>query len=359
MPPTELEPLGAPSVAFELVWQAGLAGEARFDGASFAPALADGIVYAASASGALKSLSFNEGKILWEQNLDRALSSGTSVDTQSLYVSTRDGSLLALDREFGRVRWEAMLDREMLRAPLVDAGQVLVSTTSGELYALDAVDGSVLWEYRYQAPSLTVRGAGYNVYVPGGYLAALDDGRLVALEERNGRVIWESYISTPRGRTAVQRIVDVDAPPVVVGGAVVVGSRRGDVTALDGRTGEQQWSQVLDSVAGLAGDDDSLVVVERDSTLVGLEPTTGERLWTSEALRGRQLSDPVNHRGAILVGDFDGYIHAVSPRTGSLVGRYRVSDSAVRAQIISAGVDVLVQSRNGDLARLAVVGGSR
>ncbi|MEM6987481.1 MAG: outer membrane protein assembly factor BamB [Pseudomonadota bacterium] len=359
VPPTPLEPIEAPSVLFETVWQTSLPGKARFDGASYVPALADGIVYASSASGTIKTLSFNEGKTLWETEIDRPLSSGISVDTQSLYVTARDGSVLALDREFGKLRWEATLDREMLHAPLVEAGQVLVGTTSGELYALDTVDGAPLWQFRYQAPNLTVRGAGYTVHVPGGYFAALDDGRLVALEERSGNLIWERYISTPRGRTAVQRIVDVDSPPVVIGETVVVGSRRGDVTSVDGRTGEQRWTRVFESVAGLTGDEEAVVVVERDSTVIGLDADTGEQLWTTDALRGRLLSDPIMHRGAVVLGDLDGYVHALSPRTGALVGRSRVSDDAVQAQLISAGPDVLVQSRNGDLARLAVVGGAR
>lgn len=359
VPPTPLEEVEAPSVRFETVWKAGLPGKARFDGASYLPALADGIVYASSASGSVKAFSFNEGKPLWEVDLDRPLSSGISVDNQSLYVATRDGSLLALDREFAKVRWEAALDREVLQPPLVAAGQVLLSTTSGEIYVLDTIDGSVLWQFRYQAPNLTVRGAGYNVYVPGGYFAALEDGRIVALDEGSGGLIWERYISTPRGRTAVQRIVDVDAPPLVLGSTVVVGSRRGDISSLDGRSGSQIWTQTVDSVAGLAGGEDVVIVVENDSTVIGLSAETGEKRWSTDALRGRLLSDPIWHRGAVLIGDLDGYVHAVSPETGSIVGRLQVEKSALQAPVIPAGTDVLIQSQDGDLARIAVVGGAR
>lgn len=356
VPPTPLEPIEALEIEFDVIWRAQLPGQARFDGESFAPQFADGIVYASSASGVVKSLSFVDGKSLWEVDLERPLSSGVSVGVQNLYVTTRDGSVLALDRELGRVRWEATLEREILQPPLVEVGQLLVSTSSGELFVLDTLDGSIRWQYRYQAPDLTVRGAGYNLRVPGGYFVALDDGRLVALDERNGRVIWEHYVSTPRGRTAVQRIVDVDSLPIVVGQSVVVGSRRGDIVSLDGRSGDQRWSQRVDSVAGISGGESGVVVVERDSTVIGLGAVDGERLWASEQLRGRRLSDPILHRGVVLVGDLDGYLHALSPQTGALTGRIRASGTALQARPVAAGEDVLVQSRKGELLRLAVVG---
>ena len=355
VPPTPLEPLAESQPAFERIWRAKLDSQGRFGGSAFIPAQADGVVYSSSADGEIAAFGLEGGTPIWRADLDRPLSSGISVDNQSLYVATREGSVLSLDREQGRQRWEAPLDREVLRAPLARVGQILVSTSSGELYALDVVDGAERWNFRYQAPDLTVRGAGYATHVPGGYFASLEDGRLVALDEQTGGLIWERFISTPRGRTAVQRIVDVDAPPVVIGLQVFVGSRRGDISAVDGRSGEQIWSQSIDSVAGLAGADSVLVASENDGSLYGFDTSSGERLWQSDALRGRRLSPPVWFADHVIVGDFEGYLHAIDPENGEVTGRVRVGDDAIRAPVVATRSGILVQSSTGELARFSVV----
>ncbi len=357
--PTPLEEIDRPADSFRIAWRVAASSNSRYNRSSFVPAVADGIVYASSARGEVAAFRSDDGSAVWKIGLDRALTSGVSVDNQSLYLATRDGSLLALDRELGQARWESKINREVLRAPLTDAGQILLSTSSGEFYALDIIDGSERWNFRYKSPDLTVRGAGSSAYVPGGYFAALEDGRLVALDERDGGLIWEHYVSTPRGRTPVQRIVDIDAAPLLIGVQVVVGSRRGDVHAIDGRTGEQIWAQAVDSVAGLAGGEDALVVIQNDSTLVGLSTATGESLWRSEALRGRQLGTPTWHRGRVLVGDLDGYLHAIDPNSGNITGRVQIGDAPVVAPVLALGDDVIVQDQAGKLVRVAMMGGAR
>ena len=55
-------------------------------------------------------------------------------------------------------------------------------------------------------------------------------------------------------------------------------------------------------------------------SLVNLDPA-----WTSQEYLRRQLSNGVMYKNLMLVGDFEGYVHAINPSTGLTQGRKKVS----------------------------------
>ena len=55
----------------------------------------------------------------------------------------------------------------------------------------------------------------------------------------------------------------------------------------------------------------------------------GEKLWTSEKLRFRGLSAPVVAGRAVAVGDFEGFVHFLSPKDGALLARVASDGSPI------------------------------
>lgn len=56
---------------------------------------------------------------------------------------------------------------------------------------------------------------------------------------------------------------------------------------------------------------------------------SGEQRWSNKTMLYRGLSAPVVFPGAVAVGDEDGYVHFLSPRTGEEMARVRLSGPIV------------------------------
>lgn len=351
VPPTLLMDIVNPSIVVLEQWKRGIGAGSDYAGAAFQPAVADGFVYAAAADGRVTSLALVGGDPVWVVELDETLRSGVAVDTQSVYVATRDGQVIALDREDGSERWRRSVNREILEPPLVAGGRVLARAANGDVLSLDVVTGEQLWRYGSRMPDLAVRGSAMPEWVPGGYIIPLDDGRLVALDERNGRVVWEAVISEPRGATPVERIVDVDTRPVVIDDTVVVGSRRGDLVAVNGQSGQAKWRRQLGPISSLAAAREHVYVVEQNGEVSAVDASDGSSQWRQESLRGRRLTAPVVLGQHLVVGDLKGYFHWIELHTGNVVARSRLSRAAIFASPQVSEGSLIVLDRKGRLAR--------
>jgi len=351
VPPTPLLDIVNPSVLVLQQWEHGIGEGSDYAGAAFVPAVADGIVYAAAADGRVSALALQGGDAIWRVELEQKLRSGVAVDTQSVYVASREGQIVALDREDGSERWRTSLNREILEPPTVAGGRVLARGANGDLLSLDVVTGEQLWRYGSRVPELSVRGSASPEWVPGGYLVPLDDGRLVALDERNGRTVWEAIISEPRGSTPVERIVDVDTRPVVIDDVVVVGSRHGDLVAVNGKSGETLWRRQMAAISSLAAARESIYVVEQDGEVSAASALDGTSKWRQESLRGRRLTAPVVLGQHLVVGDLEGYLHWIELHSGNIVARSRQSKAAIFAAPQVNDDSLVVLDQKGRLAR--------
>jgi len=65
--------------------------------------------------------------------------------------------------------------------------------------------------------------------------------------------------------TELERIVDVDASPVVRDGTLYITGYQGKVAALSLRSGEERWSRSVSSLRAPAVGDDNVVVAAYDA----------------------------------------------------------------------------------------------
>lgn len=351
IPPTPLEDIEQPTVEVSKQWKRSVGRGGDYAGAAFEPAIADGVVYVAAANGRVSALTLQEGGAVWGVKLEQALRSGVAVDTQSVYVASRAGEIIALNRENGTERWRTALNREILEPPVVAGGRVLARAANGDMLSLDVLTGEQLWRYSSQVPDLSVRGSAAAQWVAGGYIVPLDDGRLVALDERSGRVVWETVISEPRGNTPVERIVDVDTRPVVLDNTVVVGSRLGDLVAVQGQSGKTIWRRKLSAISSLVAAGDRVLVVEQNGEVSAASAIDGSSQWRQEGLRGRRLTTPVMLGKHMVVGDLKGYLHWIDAYTGDIIARTRMSRAAIFAAPLVSKKSLVILDKKGRLAR--------
>jgi outer membrane protein assembly factor BamB len=83
-----------------------------------------------------------------------------------------------------------------------------------------------------------------------------------------------------------------------------------------------------------------------------LEGATRRVLWSQEELSWRQPTQPLVRGDYLLVGDFEGYIHALSLLDGSLQGQLEFDDEGLRVPMQPWQDGFIVYSNGGLLALL-------
>jgi outer membrane protein assembly factor BamB len=315
------------------------------------PAVSAARVYAADRSGSVWAFELDSGKVVWRRKTGIALSAGPGTGEGLVLVGSSEGELLGLDAETGEPRWQVNVPSEVLSIPQIYEGVVIVQTVDGAISALDAENGERLWVYDRTVPVLTLRGTSTPLVDEGIVMAGFASGKMVALEVANGREVWEAAVTVPHGRTELQRMVDLDANAVISGGVLYACSYQGRLVAVSLRDGRMLWHRDMSAYAGIAADRTQVFVSDTDSAVWALDRRNGGSLWKQSDLLRRSLTGPAIIDDYIAVGDFEGYIHLLSRRDGSLAGRIRVDGDGIQAPSLTLPGDrLLVLGAGGKLA---------
>ncbi len=345
--PTPLEPLpsGAPVKRIWSVTSFSSPQDKIYD--ALHAALFDGVLYSVGANGVIQAHEIGKGKRLWKQSLDVVVSAGLGVSEELLLLGTSKGEVLALARETGKLLWRVKVSSEVMAIPVLSHNFVIVRSGNGVTEALSAENGEQIWRYSSPLPALSLRGEARPVVTDDLVLLGQSNGRLAALSIFDGVVQWEATIVAPQGRTDLERMVDVDAAPVVVGDVIYVAAHQGRVMALSRLTGTMLWSRDLGASVGLAIDEQNLYLVDDEGQVWALERRTGSTLWKSEKLKYRDLTSPVVYENSVVVGDFEGYLHWLSKVDGQIIARYQQDEEGVRVAPLVSDAVLYSRSKTG------------
>ena len=310
--------------------------------------------YAASYDGKVSALDPDNGRIAWRTDLDITLTAGPGVGEGLVVVAGYDGEMIALDAGDGSERWRRNIGGESLAKPVVSNGIVTVYTNDGRLQVFSAFDGAERWELAQNLPPLTLRGASTPIVAGSSIIAGFDNGRLVASSLSDGEQIWEAIITPPAGRSDLDRLADVDGALAVVGQDIYASGYQGRVAALAVESGQVLWAREMSTHSGLGADWDHVYVTGDEGELIALLRRNGSDVWRTSILLRREPTAPVAFDTAVVVGDFDGYVHFFSRIDGALVARERAGKGMVSGTPVVAGTRLLVQSESGTLTAFAV-----
>ena len=352
LPPAELEEL-QPAIGIETAWSGQAASGTDGRHLELHPATDDGRrVFVAGHDGAVTAYDGLDGKRIWEADTGVPIYGGPGVGSGLVVVGGSDGDVVALAGADGTVVWRARVSSEVLSAPAVSERIVVVRTTDGKLFGLGTVSGERIWVYDHTVPVLTQRGTGSPVIAGEVVIAGFDSGRLAALSLADGRLAWESRIAAPTGRTELERIVDIDADPVVSDGVVYAVTVQGPVAALDLHTGRLLWQRDMSSHTGVSSGRSLLYVTDGEDHVWALDRDSGEWRWRQDGLERRGVTRPVEFGEYVVVADFEGYVHWLSIDDGRFVARVRTGGGAVSAPPVAAEAAVYVLDVNGRLTAL-------
>ena len=317
------------------------------------PAATGGRVFVAGHDGDVAAYDSGNGTRLWRVDTGISISGGPGAGFDVVVVGSDGGEVVALSGADGAVVWRAPVSSEVLSAPAVGDGVVVVRTGDGKLFGIDANNGDRLWVHDRTVPVLTLRGTGAPVIAGGIVVAGFDSGHLVAVSLADGELLWEAQAATPAGRTELERLVDIDADPVVSDGIVYVASYQGNVATYELTTGRRGWRREMSSGAAMGVGPSLLFVTDAEGHVWALDRSSGSSPWRQDGLALRGTTGPVGAGNHVVVGDFEGYVHWLSVDDGGFAARARVG-GAVHASPTVADGAVFILSARGELTAFAV-----
>lgn len=319
-------------------------------------AVDDGHVYAAGHKGDVVAFDVATGRVAWRTRIKAPLSGGTAVGDGLVLIGSSDGQLFALDAGSGKSRWSVRVNGEVLAPATISERLIALRTVDGKLHALAPADGHELWVQQQPVPRLSLRGTARPVINGDLVLCGFDNGKVMAVSANDGSVQWEATITPPHGRTELERLDDIDTAIRVSGQDVYTVGFQGKVAMLAADTGQVWWSHDASSYRSLTLDDDTLYMATADGEIAALRTRTGAELWRQKALLHRGLTAPaaLDEDNALVVADFQGFVHFLDKATGALAARTRSGKARVSTTPVVAGNLVLVVNDRGQISAFRV-----
>ncbi len=339
-----------PSATMEVRWKRNVG---EVGSAGMQPAVTTDAVYVANADGELFRLDPVTGKKVWKIDSGIKISGAVGAGEGLVIIGGLKSELFAFDED-GRLLWATKVSSEVLSAPQIVDGMVIVRTSDGRIAALSAQDGKRQWLYERATPTLVVRNHAGVTVKRGIVFAGFAAGKLAAISLSNGAVIWESTVSQPRGNTELERISDITSVPVVDNEQVCAVAFQGRIACFEIKQGGVLWSRDVSSDKGLDLMQNYLYVSDDKGTVLAMDKASGSTQWKNDQLFMREVAGPYLTEKYVLVGDFEGYLHALSREDGSLLARIKTDGSPISYAAVTLGKGLILQTRDGGIYSIEI-----
>lgn len=351
-PPAALTEYKA-EIEIEKLWSSSTGVGANEQTVKLLPAIHAQKIITADREGLVQARHLVTGDKIWDVETEMRLSGGVGLGNETVILGSSNADVIALNSDTGEKRWSVKVSSEVLAVPAVAKGIVIVRTTDGTVTALNEQTGAKLWSYEHNVPALSIRGAGAPLITENKVIAGYDNGKMVALDLKNGKYVWETTISIPKGRTEVERLVDLDVDPLEVNDVIYIASYRGGVAAISASDGDAMWhNENISSHSGLSNDFRYLYLSDSKSHVWQVDQRSGGGLWQQKELHHRRLTAPATYQNYVVVGDFEGFVHWLSSTDGRQLGRIQVADSPIENKPVVVDDVVYIYAKDGSIAAL-------
>lgn len=279
---------------------------------------------------------------------------GATPEGKTVYVGSGDDHVYALDAVDGTERWRFDAG-SLVESPAVAGGTVYVASRHGAVYALDAAEGTEEWHFEadnwvYTSPAVADV-AGRRGESPGGPTVFVGswDHNVYAIDAGDGTEKWrfETDGKVEFSPAVTDIATDGGISPDPPGGdTVFVGSKDGNVYAIDTADGTQQWRFDMEGETGSApAVADGTVLVESqkrgDNSLHALDATEGTERWRFDAGSAVAVAD-----GFVFGSDL-GSVHALQEGDPSASGTPAVHTPPPETTATTTRSSTTTESRSG------------
>ena len=214
----------------------------------------------------------------------------------------------------------------------------------------DYVSQKKIWQHETLLPMLLLRGSAMPVIYKNSIIAGFANGNIYAWNLQTGDKKWVNTVSLPKGNSELERMVDIDATPLVLNNKIYGSTYQGNIKSIDFSTGDTLWTHKISSYNNLSTGFNSLFVSDDKSFITSFDSVSGAINWTQKNLAWRQLSPTQTCKKYLVVGDGQGYLHVLSQANGEIVGRSKIDSSGIRVQPVVIDNIIYTFTNNGILS---------
>lgn len=251
-----------------------------------------------------------------------------------VFVATTEEVVHAYDLETGQEQFSRDLAGWGYTAPIItdftpsDGRELIVGDLSGGVFVFNST-GSPLWSHNFSSIYAPLFVEDFDADATDEL--AVGEGRNVTVLERDGTIATQTPVG---GSVTWMTTGQADTDNAI---EIVAATSNGRVVAVDGRTGEIEWTQQYNTLAAVYafgdGDDDGqaeVYAVARDGKLRALDASDGTVEWTTTLTTEDVQMTPPPALGD-LDGDGtpelvavaqDGVVSVVNPNSGSIIDSY-------------------------------------
>lgn len=343
-----------PALEVKTLWSKNIDAGSGKEELKLSPAGTADKIFVADYKGKVSAVNRDSGKTIWSANTEAPITTGLAVGDGLVFVGTGQGKIFALYQSNGKKKWQNAMTNEILATPLYAQNVVVAKTENGQLSGFDALSGKRLWNYMQEGPALVLRGSSAPKVYDGMVVSGFANGELVALDIDSGNVVWKQIVAEPKGSFAVERMIDINADPVIIDNRIYVATFQGKLAALNVKNGNILWEQNISTYSGLTVDTHNVYISDSSDTVWAFDRDDGSVRWKQNALANRQITAPVAIGSYVVVGDAEGYLHWLAKANGNFVARDKIGSGGILDAPIASGNSIYVFTRGGKLAKLAI-----
>jgi outer membrane protein assembly factor BamB len=346
--PTKPAPENKQTVATRLWSAQALAGPGQKH-LNLQPTAAGTNVYVADYKGSVMARSLESNAPLWKTHLNAPLSVGPVVEGDLLIVGSENGELFALDIHQGKLQWKSTLPTTVLAKPSIDKEAVYVTTIDSHVTAFNRKTGTQRWTSTHMQPALILRGGSQGVEEGNTLFVGTYDGKLLAFSKETGALLWDKNIALPKGRTEVERMVDIVADLKQQDHRIVVATYQGKIAAVNADNSSLEWQRDFSVYQNFSVGSDAVYLTDQEGVISALDSRTGATLWQQTGLKGRLPTGPQTIGSWVVAGDGAGYLYWFQASNGQLVSIEDVGEAMNTQPIVSNNI-LIVYGKKGHWA---------
>ncbi|GGE62656.1 MAG TPA: outer membrane protein assembly factor BamB [Paenalcaligenes hominis] len=179
-------------------------------------------------------------QIRWSTSIGKGAGFGfiPAVSGDRVYAATPSGQLSQIDLQSGRVLWTKNVAKRLSAGVGADGTTVAVASQDGSVLAFDNT-GNELWQVKASSEVNVPPAVGHGVVV-----VRSSDYRIQAFDVRSGELLWS--LQRPGPALALKTNVKME----IVDGLVVAGMPNGRMMLIDAASGAVQWEGVVSQSRG-------------------------------------------------------------------------------------------------------------
>jgi outer membrane protein assembly factor BamB len=317
------------------------------------PVVRKQVIYLAEPGGQVQALDVVSGKANWTTDLGQNLVSGPALGEGYVVVGTSASTIVVLNQADGKIAWKGTLSGDALSKAVIADHKVIVKTIDGHLYAFELSSGKKIWVMDHGTPNLILKASSAPILVGNVIVVGFSDGKLDGVDLETGRILWQKGMVYASGSSDVERLVDIDADPIVRDGLIYLASYQGYVAAFSISTGQFVWNKEASVYKNIAMDANTLYYVDSHDVIWALDRLNGQVRWKQLLLKYRGLTEPLIMDSWLIFADKLGYLHILSKNNGEILARNKLNAPVEVSPAVSAP-NVFVMSSKGVVERFTV-----